>query len=171
MLILEGHIRATREIRVTEVVSGARSAEILLVEDNEGDIVLATQVIEDSHVDVTVHVARDGIEAMAFLRREGRHASAPRPSVILLDLNLPRLHGIEVLDRVKGDPDLRKIPVVMFTSSEDASDIETSYQHHANSYITKPSDLQSYVEAINQLEEYWLEVVSLPGEEVQPRSV
>lgn len=155
---------AQGRFHVSEPVNEQRRAEILLVEDNEGDIVLATQVIEDCHVSATVHVARDGIEAMAFLKREGEYASAPRPNVILLDLNLPRLHGIEVLDRVKSDPNLQKIPVVIFSSSEDLADIETSYRHQANSYITKPSDLGSYVDVMTRLEEYWLGVVSLPSD-------
>ena len=138
-------------------------AEILLVEDNEGDIVLATQVIEDSDILAKVHVVRDGVEAIQFLHREGQYSEAPRPNVILLDLNLPKLNGIEVLDQIKGDPNLKPIPVVVFSSSRDSADIQSSYQHHANCYITKPSDLHSYVDVMNHLEEYWLEVCSLPA--------
>lgn len=144
----------------------ARSAEavdVLLVEDNEGDVVLVREALCDAGVAMRLHVARDGIEALDFLHGRSPHDGAPRPDVILLDLNLPRLHGREVLERLESDPALRAIPVVVLSTSADESDIRMCYQRSANLYVTKPADLDEYVRVIQRLRELWLEIAALPG--------
>lgn len=138
--------------------------EILLVEDNPGDVDLMLEVLKDAKVYNHVSVARDGVEAMAFLRREGPHAHAPRPDLILLDLNLPRRDGREVLADIKGDEQLMQIPVVVLTSSDAERDIVASYKLHANCFITKPVDLTQLVAVIRAVESFWLSVVKLPRE-------
>lgn len=136
--------------------------EILLVEDNPGDVDLAREALADSKISNTLSVVSDGVEAMAFLRREGAHAEARRPDLILLDLNLPRKDGREVLAELKGDPGLRRIPVVVFTSSQAEEDILRSYDLHANCYITKPMDLKQFIRVITAIEDFWLTIVKLP---------
>lgn len=136
--------------------------EILLVEDNPGDVVLTREALADARVANNVTVARDGEAAMRFLRGQAEHADAPRPDLVLLDLNLPRKDGREVLEEMKADPSLRRIPVVVLTTSEAEEDILRTYDLHANSYVTKPLDIDQFLAAIRQLEGFWLEVVRLP---------
>jgi CheY-like chemotaxis protein len=137
--------------------------EILLVEDSPDDIVLTTEALKDGKVRNRVSVVEDGEEAMAFLRREGRHATAPRPDLILLDLNLPRKSGREVLQEVKQDPHLKRIPVVIMTTSSDEKDILQAYNCHANCYVTKPVDLDQFLGVVRSIEHFWLTVVKLPA--------
>ncbi len=128
---------------------------LLLVEDNEADIDLLTEKLEESRLAVLVHVARDGVEALAFLRREGAHAAAPRPDLVLLDLNMPRKGGHEVLAEVKADESLKTIPVVVLTSSSAHDDIVKSYSLSADWYLTKPRDLKGYASIVAWIEHFW----------------
>ena len=137
--------------------------EILLVEDNPGDADLAREALEMSKVHNTLHVVGDGVEAMSFLKRTGAHASAPRPDLIILDLNLPRMDGREVLARVKSDDDLKRIPVVILTTSRDEEDILRSYNLHANCFISKPIDLNQFLKVVRSIEDFWLCIVKLPN--------
>jgi chemotaxis family two-component system response regulator Rcp1 len=139
-----------------------RLAEILLVEDNPGDVRLTQEALKEGKVLNNMHVAEDGVEAMAFLRQEGQCADAPRPDVILLDLNLPRKDGREVLAEVKNDPGLRRIPVVILTVSQDEQDILKTYDSHANCYITKPVNLDRFLTVVKSIEDFWLTIVKLP---------
>ncbi len=141
-----------------------RPAEILLVEDNPGDVRLTTEALKEGRVLNTVHVVGDGVEAIGFLRREGTYADVPRPDLILLDLNLPRKSGREVLAEIKDDEDLKRIPVVILTTSRAEEDILRSYDLHANCYVTKPVDLEQFLDVIRFIEDYWLMVVKLPPE-------
>ncbi|HEX8199971.1 MAG TPA: response regulator [Isosphaeraceae bacterium] len=136
--------------------------EILLVEDSPGDIELTEEVLQDAKVLNHLSVARDGLEALEFLRRQGRHADAPRPDLILLDLNLPKIDGRRVLAEVKADPALRRIPVVVLTTSQAEQDILKSYDLHANSYITKPVRLDEFIAVVRSIEDFWLTIVRLP---------
>jgi chemotaxis family two-component system response regulator Rcp1 len=136
--------------------------EILLVEDSPGDADLAREALEGAKVRNNLHVVGDGEEAMAFLRRQGKHASAPRPGVILLDLNLPKKDGREVLAEIKRDEDLKRIPVVVLTISKDEEDVLRSYNLHANCFITKPIDLGQFLKVVHSIEEFWLTIVRLP---------
>ncbi len=136
--------------------------EILLVEDNPGDVRLTREALKDSKIVNNLHVVVDGVEAMAFLRREGKFADAPRPDIILLDLNLPRKSGNEVLAEIKQDEDFKRIPVVVLTTSDDERDILTSYNLHANCYITKPVDLPRFVTIVKNIENFWFSIVKLP---------
>lgn len=138
--------------------------EILLVEDNPGDIRLTQVALKDSKVLNRLHVVRDGVEAMAFLRRQGQYANAVRPDMVLLDLNLPRKDGREVLTEIKADDNLKRIPVVVLTTSSADEDILRSYNLHANCYITKPVDLNSFVIIIKSIEHFWFQIVRLPPE-------
>ena len=138
--------------------------EILLVEDSPADVRLTVEALRDAKVRNHLHVAPDGIEALKFLRREGAHVNAPRPDLILLDLNLPRKDGREVLEEVKADPMLRRIPVVVLTTSEAEQDILRSYDLHANCYIRKPVDLDQFITIVRSIEEFWLTIVKLPTE-------
>jgi CheY-like chemotaxis protein len=139
-----------------------KAIDILLVEDNPGDARLAQEALKESKVrNVLYHVA-DGVEAMAFLRKEGEYADAPRPDLILLDLNLPRKDGREVLAEVKVDEDLKRIPVVILTVSKAEEDVLRSYNLHANCYISKPLDLDRFVEVVRSIEDFWLTIVRLP---------
>jgi CheY-like chemotaxis protein len=140
-----------------------RPIEILLVEDNPGDVRLTQEAMKDAKVRNHLHVAADGVEAMAFLRREGRHASAPRPDLVLLDLNLPKKDGLEVLEEIKGDDELRSIPVVILTSSPAEQDVLRSYRLRANAFVTKPVELERFLEVVRSIESFWLEIVRLPG--------
>ena len=141
-----------------------RPVEILLVEDNEGDIGLVEEVFEEGRINNNLSVAEDGDEAMMFLRKEGQFANATRPDLILLDLNLPGKDGREVLKEVKEDDNLKKIPIVVLTTSKAEEDILKSYDLHANSYITKPVDFDQFINVIKSIESFWLEVVKLPSE-------
>ncbi len=136
--------------------------EILLVEDNEGDARLTREAFKDGKLQNALHHVRDGVEALAFLRREGAYRSVPRPDLILLDLNLPRLDGREVLAEIKGDADLKHIPVVVLTTSNDERDILRSYNLHANCFITKPVRLDDFIQVVQSIEGFWLTIVRLP---------
>lgn len=136
--------------------------EILLVEDNAGDVRLAREAFRESKVRNSLFVIEDGVEAMAFLRRQGKYAQAPRPDLILLDLNLPRKDGREVLAEIRADDDLKRIPVVMLTISKAEEDILRAYNLHVNCYITKPIDLDRFMEVVKTIEDFWLTIVKLP---------
>jgi len=137
--------------------------EILLVEDNPGDVRLAEEALKEARVNNRLSVVPDGVEAMAFLRRQGPYADARRPDLILLDLNLPRKDGREVLDEIKSDPNLRRIPVVVLTTSQAEEDVIRSYNSYANCYITKPVDFAQFTEAVRSIENFWLMTVRLPS--------
>ena len=137
--------------------------DILLVEDNPGDVMLVEEVLSESKVRNTLHVVSDGEQAMAFVRRQGDHADAPRPDLILLDLNLPRMNGREVLREVKTDPDLKSIPVVVLTSSKSEEDVVKSYELHVNAYILKPVDFHQFVKVMQAIEDFWFVIVKLPS--------
>jgi two-component system, chemotaxis family, response regulator Rcp1 len=139
-----------------------RGIELLLVEDNPGDVRLTKEALKDGKILNNLTVVSDGVEAMAFLRREGNYADAPRPELILLDLNLPKKDGREVLAEIKNEPDLKRIPVVILTSSAAEQDIIKSYNLHANCYITKPVDLDQFMHVVKSIEQFWLTVVKLP---------
>jgi two-component system, chemotaxis family, response regulator Rcp1 len=139
-----------------------RPIEILLVEDNPGDVRLTVEGLNEGKVHNNLHVARDGVEALAFLRREGNYSDAVRPDLILLDLNLPRKDGREVLADIKADPDLKTIPVVVLTTSRAEQDVLHSYQLQANCYITKPVDLEQFIHVVKSIEDFWFTVVTLP---------
>jgi two-component system, chemotaxis family, response regulator Rcp1 len=139
-----------------------RPAEILLVEDNPGDIDLMVEIFGESTVPNHVSTAKDGVEAMAFLRQDAPYKDSPRPDLIVLDLNLPKKDGREVLAELKADQDLKDIPVVVFTSSDAERDLLETYRLHANCFITKPGDLNDFFSAVKLLEKFWLEVVQLP---------
>ena len=135
---------------------------ILMVEDNPADARLAEEALKESKVVNTLWHASDGVEAMEFLRRQGRFSDAPRPDIVLLDLNLPRKDGRQVLAEVKQDPELKRIPVVILTTSEAEQDILSSYNLHANCYVTKPVDLDKFTKIIGVIEDFWLSIVKLP---------
>jgi chemotaxis family two-component system response regulator Rcp1 len=141
------------------------SIDILLVEDNEGDAHLTREALKRAKVRNRVHTTSDGVEAMQFLRREGTFADAPRPDLILLDLNLPNMDGREVLEAIKADPTLRPIPIVVVTSSAAEQDILKSYDLNANCYVTKPVDLQQFLHVIGSVGDFWLDIVKLPPKE------
>lgn len=141
----------------------SHAIEILLVEDNPGDARLTLEAMRDAKVHNRIHVVEDGVEALAFLRREGSYGDAPRPDLILLDLNLPRKDGRAVLAEVKADPDLKRIPVVVLTTSQAEDDVLRAYDLHANCYVTKPVDLEQFMKIIKQIDEFWVKVVTLPG--------
>lgn len=136
--------------------------EMLLIEDNPGDARLAIEALKDAKVHNNLHWVQDGVEAMDFLRRKGNYSDAPRPDVILLDLNLPKKDGREVLADVKADEDLRRIPVVILTISDAEEDVIKTYNLHANCYIRKPIDLDQFVAVVKAIEDFWLTIVKLP---------
>jgi two-component system, chemotaxis family, response regulator Rcp1 len=142
--------------------AGAQPIDILLVEDNPGDVRLLTEMFREGKIGNRLFVVEDGVEALAFLRGEGDHHSAPRPDLILLDLSLPRKNGQEVLAEIKQDTDLRRIPVVVITSSQAEKDILQAYDNHANCYLTKPVDLGQFMGVVRSVEEFWLSIVKLP---------
>jgi len=139
-----------------------RSIEILLVEDNPGDVRLTEEALKEGKVINRLSVVPDGVEAIEYLRKRGDYASAATPDLVLLDLNLPKKDGREVLAEVKQDPELRKIPVVVLTTSRDEQDILKSYDLHANCYITKPVDFEQFIRVVRAIEDFWLSVVKLP---------
>ena len=141
----------------------ARPIEILLVEDDEGDVLLTTEALEASKITNNMHVARNGEEALKFLRQQDGYADAPRPDIVLLDLNLPRVDGREVLSQVKADEDLRRIPIIVLTTSEAEEDIVRSYDLHANAYVTKPVDFNRFLQVIQSIDEFFVTVVKLPS--------
>lgn len=146
-------------MNLTEISS---PIEILMVEDNPGDVRLVREALKEYKLRNNLHAVHDGVEAMAFLRQKGQYAGAPRPDLILLDLNLPQKDGREVLAEIKSDPDLRRIPVVVLTSSQAEQDILKAYDLNANCYITKPVDLDRFIEIVRAIDEFWLTIVKLP---------
>jgi CheY-like chemotaxis protein len=141
-----------------------RPAEFLLVEDNPGDVRLTREALRECKLRNNLSVVGDGVEALAFLRREGKYQDAPRPDVILLDLNLPKKGGHEVLAEIKADQVLRRIPVVIITSSEAEKDVLASYDLHVNCYVNKPVDLDQFIKVVRSVGTFWLTIVKLPGE-------
>jgi len=137
--------------------------EVLMVEDSPDDVELTREALKEGKLDIGLHVAENGVEGLAFLRREGKHAQAPEPDLILLDLNMPRMDGRELLAEIKADAELARIPVVVLTTSEAERDIATSYRLHANCYITKPVDFEKFIEIVQAIEEFWFRVVKLPN--------
>jgi len=144
--------------------AGIEVVDVLLVEDDPGDVLMTREAFEHYRIRNELHVVGDGEQAMHFLRRAGDYADAPRPGLILLDLNLPRRNGHEVLAEVKSDPDLLSIPVVVLTTSQAEEDILRSYSLHANAYISKPVDFERFIEVVRQIDDFFLTLVKLPGE-------
>jgi len=136
--------------------------EILLAEDNPGDVTLTKKALEEGKLANNLHVTTDGVDALEFLRQEGEYEDAPRPDLVLLDLNMPRKDGEDVLKEMQADDSLNRIPVVVLTSSESEEDIAKSYELNANAYLTKPVDFDGFVEIVNRMEEFWFQVVKLP---------
>jgi two-component system response regulator len=146
------------------MISNLTPAEILLVEDSPSDVLMTREALLSAKVLNNLHVVNDGVEAVAFLRRKGKHAQAIRPHLILLDLNLPRKSGQEVLAEIKADPALKSIPIVVLTTSKAEEDVLKAYGLHANSYITKPVDFGAFATVIHSIEKFWFTVVTLPEE-------
>ena len=144
--------------------------EILLVEDNPGDVFLTQEAFREGRLAHRLSVVEDGEEAMRFLRREGKHSGAPQPDLILLDLNLPKKDGRELLGEVKEDPELRQIPVIVLTTSGAEQDIARAYKLHANCYLTKPIQMEDFLKTIRSVEEFWLSVVRLPSKDPNGKS-
>ncbi len=136
--------------------------EVLLVEDDPGDVLMTREAFEDYKVHNNLAVVTDGAEALAYIRREGQYADVPRPDLVLLDLNLPRRDGREVLAEIKNDPELRQIPVVVLTTSQADEDVLRSYQLHANAYVTKPVDFDRFISVVRRIDEFFVSVVKLP---------
>jgi chemotaxis family two-component system response regulator Rcp1 len=146
------------------MVNENRPVEILLVEDNPGDERLTREALKEGKVYSNLHWVKDGVEAMEFLRRQGKHAGAPRPDIILLDLNLPKKDGREVLQDIKNDNELKRIPVVVLTTSKAEEDVLRTYNLHANCYVTKPVDLDQFITVVKSIEDFWFTIVKLPPE-------
>ena len=142
--------------------SPLKHIEILLVEDSPADVLIAREALSEAKLMNTIHVAEDGVEAMDFLHQRGKFASAPRPDLILLDLNLPRKNGREVLAEIKVDENIKHIPVVVLTTSRDEEDILKSYNLHANCYVVKPVEFESFVKAVQSIQHFWFSIVTLP---------
>lgn len=142
--------------------AASRPVEILLVEDSPTDVLLATEALQHAKLINNLHVMKDGVAALEFLERKGPHANAPRPDLILLDLNLPRKDGRQVLAEIKANPVLKHIPIVVLTTSKAEEDVLQAYGHHANCYITKPVDFAQFVAVVQQVESFWFAVVTLP---------
>ncbi|MEU1090671.1 response regulator [Streptomyces sp. NPDC005576] len=145
------------------MTSSVEPIEVLLVEDDPGDELMTREAFEDNKIRNTLHVVRDGQEALDFLYRRGPYAEAPRPDLILLDLNLPKYDGRQVLEEIKSDAELATIPVVVLTTSSAEEDILRSYKLHANAYVTKPVDLDQFIAAVRQIDDFFVTVVRLPG--------
>jgi CheY-like chemotaxis protein len=139
-----------------------KPVEILLVEDNPGDVRLAQEVLRDARMRNHISAVKDGVEALAFLRHTGTYVGAPRPDLILLDLNLPRKDGREVLADIKADQDLRRIPVIILTTSQDERDVLGAYESYANCYIVKPVDLEQFIAVVESIQQFWFQIVHLP---------
>jgi len=146
-------------------MSGGKVVNILLVEDNPGDVELTREALSESSIESVLHVVVDGVEAIDFLRKQGEFKSAVTPDIILLDLNLPRKDGREVLSEIKTDPEIKRIPVVILTTSDAESDIIRTYDDHANCYIKKPVDLNTFIEVVKKIEGFWFSIVKLPDQE------
>jgi CheY-like chemotaxis protein len=144
------------------MTDGRSPVEILLVEDNPGDERLTREALREGKVYHNLHWVKDGVEAMAFLRRQGKYASVPRPDIVLLDLNLPKKDGREVLEEIKTDEDLKRIPVVVLTTSKAEEDVLRTYNLHANCFVTKPVDLEKFIVVVKSIDVFWLTVVTLP---------
>jgi len=144
------------------MTDGRSPVEILLVEDNPGDERLTREALREGKVYHNLHWVKDGVEAMAFLRREGKYRDVPRPDIVLLDLNLPKKDGREVLEEIKSDDDLKRIPVVVLTTSKAEEDVLRTYNLHANCYVTKPVDLEKFIVVVRSIDVFWLTVVTLP---------
>lgn len=140
-----------------------KAVDILLVEDNPGDARLAQEAMRESKIHNAIHHVTDGVEALAFLHKQGKYAQAPRPDLILLDLNLPKKDGREVLAEIKNDEDLKRIPIVILTTSSDEVDIFRTYNLHANCYVTKPLDFEQFLRVVRSIEDFWLAIVKLPN--------
>ena len=145
------------------MTSSSRPIDVLLIEDDPGDELITREAFEHNKLNNTLHVVHDGQEGLDYLYRRGEFANAPRPDLILLDLNLPKYDGRQLLEQVKSDPDLARIPVVVLTTSSAEEDILRSYQLHANAYVTKPVDLDQFINAVRQIDEFFIQVVRLPG--------
>ena len=143
--------------------SGVKLVEILLVEDNPGDVRLTQEALKETKLVNKLHVVGDGEEAIAFLRKQKRHANAQRPDLILLDLNLPKKDGREVLAEIKNDPDLQSIPVVVLTTSDSEQEVLKAYNLHANCFVTQPIDLDQFMHVVKSIEDFWLSIVRLPS--------
>lgn len=140
-----------------------KAIDVLLVEDDPGDVLMTREAFKDNKLANRLSVVSDGVDAMAFLRKEDQYAGSPTPDLVLLDLNLPRMDGREVLAAMKSDPELRRIPVVVLTTSEAEEDVLRSYSLHANAYVTKPVDFQRFIEVVRQIDDFFVSVVRLPG--------
>jgi CheY-like chemotaxis protein len=145
------------------VTPTGQAVDILLIEDDPGDELIVREVLENNRFDNALHVVRDGQEGLDYLYRRGKHHSARRPDLILLDLNLPKYDGRQLLEKFKSDPDICHIPIVVLTTSSADEDVMRSYQLHANAYVTKPVDLDQFMTAVRQIDEFFVEVVRLPG--------
>jgi CheY-like chemotaxis protein len=145
------------------LAEAVRPIEVLLVEDDEGDVLMTREALDEGKVFNRLAVVGDGVEAIAYLRREQPYADVTRPDLVLLDLNLPKRDGRQVLEEVKADPDLRRIPIVVLTTSEAEEDVLRSYDLHANAYVTKPVDFDRFVEVIRQIDDFFISVVRLPA--------
>jgi CheY-like chemotaxis protein len=139
-----------------------RPIHILLVEDNEGDILLTTEALEDAKIMITLSVAKDGKEAIDFVSRQGRHTDADLPDLLMLDINLPKKNGLEVLKYIKENENLKHIPVIMLTTSSSERDINSSYSNYANCYITKPVEVNDFLNVVSTIENFWISIVKLP---------
>jgi CheY-like chemotaxis protein len=144
------------------MMTETRPIEVLLVEDDEGDVLMTREALEEGKVINRLNVVSDGVQAIDYLRRQGPYSGARRPDLILLDLNLPRRDGLQVLGEIKADSDLRRIPVVVLTTSEAEEDVLRSYDLHANAYVTKPVDFERFVGVIRQIDDFFISVVRLP---------
>lgn len=144
------------------LMSESKPIEILLVEDSPGDVRLTVEAFKEGKMHYELHVAKDGVEALEFLNKEGEHENAPTPDLILLDLNMPRMGGREVLSHIKEDEHLKRIPVCILTTSDSERDVFDSYNLYANSYITKPVDIDQFINVVQSIESFWLSVVRLP---------
>jgi chemotaxis family two-component system response regulator Rcp1 len=151
-------------VQIVESGRTGRMIDILMVEDSPDDVELTLEALKEVKMHNALHVVEDGVEALAFLRREGEYADAPRPDLILLDLNLPRKDGREVLQEIKADRNLQRIPVVVLTISQAEEDILRAYNLHVNCYISKPVDLNQFIKVVQAIEEFWLSIVRLPSD-------
>jgi CheY-like chemotaxis protein len=161
-------LRQNRAGWMTRLNERDRSAQVLLIEDNRGDAVLTRRAFKRARIANDITVAESGEKGLSILRREGQYADAPRPDIILLDLNLPYMHGRDFLSTVKDDPALRRIPVIVLSSSSADTDISAAYARHANGYITKPISSDTYDNVVSRLESYWFELMQLPPDEATP---
>ena len=146
-------------------LSECAAADVLLVEDNPGDVRLTREAFKEGRIENTLHVVTDGVAATDFLSRRGEYEDAPRPDVVLLDLNLPQKNGFEVLEEIRADPDLRRIPVIILTSSAAEEDVAKSYDESANAYLVKPVDPDEFIDVVRTFEEFWLAIVTLPDDD------